>query len=42
MTMTEVQEAFTQDELDYLQETANEHHMTVFELIHDAVLNAPY
>jgi len=42
MTTTEVQEAFTQDEIHYLEETASEHNMTVWELIHDAVMNAPY
>jgi hypothetical protein len=42
MTVIEAQEAFTEDELNYLHDTAEERGMTLWELIHDSVMNAPY
>jgi len=41
MTSVEAADAFTDDEMRYLMETANEYGKTVWEVIHDAVMNAP-
>ena len=41
MTSVEAVDAFTEDEMHYLQETAEEYGKTVWEIIHDAVMNAP-
>jgi len=42
MSVVEAVEAFTEDEMNYLQDTADERGMTLWELIHDSVMNAPY
>jgi hypothetical protein len=42
MSVVEATEAFTEDEMHYLEATADERGMTLWELIHDSVMNAPY